>query len=168
MNRVVGLFRGSRAALRRSLLAVPLILVVAAGAAAFRPAVQPGTPSAPGDTLSWAGTVLRVALATAFVLAAVYGTIWLLKKFLQARGGRSEAGPIAVLSTSYLAPRKQISLVQVFDRILVIGVTDAGISVLTEFDREDFGERLRELERSAPTSASFLSVFRNTLLAGPK
>lgn len=84
--------------------------------------------SPPDLTLAGLKMVLVLALLLGALLAALYAVRRL-------SGARHLPGrPIRVLSSSYLGPRKVISLVEVPGKILVLGVTKNDIRVLDRID----------------------------------
>lgn len=85
------------------------------------------TPSA---DLTMAG--LRMVL----VLLALLGGLWALLYAIRRWSGMgvSSGRPIRVLASSYLGPRKVISLVEIPGKILVLGVTKTDIRVLDRID----------------------------------
>jgi flagellar biosynthetic protein FliO len=89
--------------------------------------------------------------ALAIVVVAVYGGLWLLKRLMSSRqrhnGGQSI---LEVIETTCVGPKKNISLVRVADRTVLIGITDAQISVLTEFDADDTAVVLAKEEVAEP------------------
>ena len=92
-------------------------------------------------------------------LSVVLGLIYLLffgfKKYVLKNtvfGGGGKL--IQVVSTNYLAPKKNISLVEVAGEILVLGISDQNISLLTSIREperiEDIKNASGEKTRSAP------------------
>jgi flagellar protein FliO/FliZ len=76
------------------------------------------------------GFAARITLS----LAAVLGLMWLLaraaRKPLKARA----AGAVAVLARQQLSRNASVAVVRVADRALIIGVTEAQVSLLAETD----------------------------------
>ncbi|MGE5681942.1 MAG: flagellar biosynthetic protein FliO, partial [Bacillota bacterium] len=65
----------------------------------------------------------------------MYGTLYLLKKyFYTSDKGRSKLVRIKVLSTQMIMPKKFIQVVQVHDKVLVLGISDHSINLLQEFE----------------------------------
>ncbi len=70
-------------------------------------------------------TLFRLVLALALVIGLIVLTVWGLKIIWEKRGwaGVSEENKlIRILSSTYLAPRKTVHLVEVGKRVLVLGV----------------------------------------------
>jgi len=80
------------------------------------------------------GLLLRVVLS----LAVVLGIVWFV-----ARGGRRVGGRtrlVRVAGRQALSRTSSVAVVQVADRVLVLGVSDAGVRLLTELDPEQIAE----------------------------
>ena len=82
-------------------------------------------------------------------LSLVLGLIFLLffgfKKYVLKNTAFGGGKLVQVLSTSFLAPKKNIALVEVAGEILVLGVSDQNISLLTSI-REP--ERIEEIKNA--------------------
>ena len=93
------------------------------------------------------GFATRITLS----LAAVLGLMWLLaraaRKPLKARA----AGAVAVLARQQLSRNASVAVVRVGDRALIIGVTEAQVSLLGETDLEALTEALAPAEAVSRT-----------------
>lgn len=79
--------------------------------------------------------------ALVIVIACIYLGIYLLKKLMGRKyGGYSKDNLLQVIETTYVGPKKTVSLVRVADKAVLIGVTDNTISVLTELDEAKTAE----------------------------
>ena len=148
----------------RYLTVVPLLL--AGVALAVEPAGKALATAPQGGTPGWLGATLRLALATAAVMALAWGSIWALKKLITARAGGLRSDWITVVATSYIAPKKQVSLVRVLDRFLVVGVTESGISTLAELDGETVSKHLETSPSGSTDRSPFSKMFRDVLSTG--
>lgn len=82
-------------------------------------------------------SILKMVSALVVVVFCIYGGLFLLKRLMGQR--LSNNGPSAaleVLETTWVAPKKSVSLIRVADRSVLIGVTDQQISPLIELDAE--------------------------------
>ena len=140
----------------RSLTAAICAIVVLAPVAS----AQQGTPPAAKDALPsltsfgagdlWS-SLGRLGITLVAVLALIWVTMWLAKRVLKGRiTGRGES-ELRVMERLYLAPKKSIEVVSVAGRILVLGVTEHGISMLTELAEGD-------LPATAGTSQSRMTL----------
>jgi flagellar biogenesis protein FliO len=78
-------------------------------------------------------TFVRLVLTLVLIVGLIFVTVWGLKIVWEKRGltnNTDEAKPIKVLNSTYLAPRKAIHLVEVGNRILVLGVGNDEITRL--------------------------------------
>ena len=82
-------------------------------------------------------SLLKMASALIVVVFCIYGSVFLLKKgFGRKLSHNRRNSALEVLETTYVGPKKSISLVRVGDKSVLVGVTDNQISVLTELDAE--------------------------------
>lgn len=83
------------------------------------------------------GSVLfKTVLSLGVVIALVYFTTFGLKRFLTRKRGSGGAS-IQVLGSTLLGPKKGIYIIEVEKRRLLLGVTEATISYLTELEEPD-------------------------------
>jgi len=78
-------------------------------------------------------TFLRLLGALAIIIALIVATVWGLKLVWEKRGWNQlsdDGKPIRVLTSTYIAPRKAIHLVEVGKRILVVGVGNEELNCL--------------------------------------
>jgi flagellar biogenesis protein FliO len=110
----------------------------------------------------------RFLAALILTIVLIYLTIWGLKFIWEKRGwtaGVDEGKPIKVLSSAYLAPRKTVQLVEVGNRVLVVGVgheevncldviTDPEeVKALKSATRQGFSEMFQRVVRKQEVSA---------------
>lgn len=73
-----------------------------------------------------------------FVLAAMFFIFYLFKKFVWKNGGLGGSGKsVRVLSTGFLGPKKSLALVEIPGEILVLGIADGHISLLSNIRDEE-------------------------------
>lgn len=81
----------------------------------------------------WA--ILKIIFFLALILGLMYLLMFIIKKYFYSFDQKSpKLFKIKVLSTQMILPKKYIQVVQVQDRILVLGVTDGSINVLSELE----------------------------------
>ncbi|MCU7494808.1 MAG: flagellar biosynthetic protein FliO [Ignavibacteria bacterium] len=79
--------------------------------------------------------ILKVIFLLIFILGLMYGTLYLARKYFFTFDKNSKKlVKIKVLSTQMLMPKKFIQVVQVHDKILVLGVSDHSINLLQEIN----------------------------------
>jgi flagellar biosynthetic protein FliO len=82
-------------------------------------------------------SLLKMASALIVVVFCIYGSVFLLKKgFGRKLSHNRRNNALELLETTYVGPKKSISLLRVGDKSVLVGVTDNQISVLTELDAE--------------------------------
>jgi flagellar protein FliO/FliZ len=77
--------------------------------------------------------VLRTFLALAAVIALVWGSLWLLKRFTGGRKG--DSGAIRIAGTAHLGAKQRIVLIDVEGRRMVLGVADPSITLLADLGK---------------------------------
>ncbi|HOP05800.1 MAG TPA: flagellar biosynthetic protein FliO [candidate division Zixibacteria bacterium] len=87
--------------------------------------------------------LLRMGIALVAVVACIYLGLLLLKKTMGKKFSSNRSGKsLEVIETTYLAPKKQISLVRVAGKAVLIGMTESQISMLIELDEDQTAELL--------------------------
>lgn len=74
--------------------------------------------------------VIRVVLS----LAVVLGLLWFIARTSSRRFGGSARSMVRVVARQPLARTASLAVVEVGDRVLVVGVSENGVSLLTEMD----------------------------------
>jgi len=80
------------------------------------------------------GLLLRVVIS----LAVVLGIVWFVARGSRRFGGTSRL--VRVAGRQSLSRTASVAVVQVADRMLVLGVSEAGVRLLTELDPEQVAE----------------------------
>ncbi len=95
----------------------------------------------------------KAILMLGVVIAVMLLLLWLLKTYMNrggARLGAKYASPVKVLSTSFLGPKKSISIVDVAGELLVLGVTAESITCLTTLDSAEAIDEIKKYEADRP------------------
>ena len=101
------------------------------------------------DSPVW--SILKMVSALVVVVVCIYLSVALLKKAMGKKlSANKTCNSLEVLETTYLAPRKSLSLVRVAEKSVLLGVTDNNISVLTELDAEETVDLLN-VEKTSDT-----------------
>ena len=83
----------------------------------------------------------RLAIALVVVVVLIWGTLWVAKRLMSGRlTGRLES-PMRIVERLHLAPKRSVDIVSIGDRILVLGVTESSISMLTELSPDDLATK---------------------------
>ncbi|RKX20833.1 MAG: flagellar biosynthetic protein FliO [Candidatus Zixiibacteriota bacterium] len=112
-------------------------------------------------------SLLKIISALVIVLVAIYLSVYLLKKTMGKKfSGNKSLDSLEVIETTYVAPKKTISLVRVGNKSVLVGVTEQNISMLTELTTDETDEILsvEQVESTQINQNSFkefLSVASN-------
>ncbi len=87
-------------------------------------------------------SLMRILSALAITIACIYAGIYALKRMSGKRGGFGGSRNLEIIETTAVAPKKMISLVRVADKAILLGVTESGITMLTELTAEKTAEIL--------------------------
>lgn len=92
--------------------------------------------------------MFELVLRIGFSLLVVFGLMWGLARLARRplTGNRGQ-GTLAVLNRQQLARGAAVTIVQVADRALILGVTEQQVSLLGETDPEKFGKHGHLVER---------------------
>ena len=125
--------------LRPTLLALPLLSAASAlqGADPAAPAAAATIAAAP----DFAAGLGQMAFGLAVVIALLFACLWAIKRLSAPRG--SAAGAIKVLGAVAVGPRERVVLVELGDKVLVLGVAPGQVRTLHVMGAEEL-----------PTSAS--------------
>jgi flagellar protein FliO/FliZ len=113
----------------------------------------------------WYSLTFDLVVKLGLVIGLIYLTMWALKRFVvgpQARGGAPRlAGRLEVLDTTHLAPNRTVYLVEVADRVLVLGATQSTLSTLAEIKEPGAIDLLKARPaEEAAASPSFADQFQ--------
>ncbi|NOZ28606.1 MAG: flagellar biosynthetic protein FliO [Chloroflexi bacterium] len=111
--------------------------------------LMPAVPAEP-EPMGWR-TGLGVVGSLGLVILVAYGSIWGMKRFLMSREGPGgTTALIRVRERVNLSPNRVLYLVEVGDRVLLLGGTDQQITTLADLEAEaleegeSFAERLAQ------------------------
>lgn len=101
--------------------------------------------------------VVKTFLSLAAVIGLMIGVVFVMKKYMY--GGKSSSANIVdmkVIGTMMLQPKRTVSVLKVMDKVLIIGVTEAGMETLGEIsDRESVQEIDRKIAAQSTPSSWF-------------
>ncbi len=141
-----------------------LVFLGVLGAAAL--AATPDTSAASNPNISTpfetAGMALGVFLKLALVIALIYASLYLLRRWKGILPG-APVRQLAVMETLRLSPRQSLHLVKVSDRLVLIGATDQNLSLLTEVKGELEPETSPKQAAFAPIEPAPAADFKSML-----
>lgn len=117
-------------------------------------------PAHAGNATEAIGSTLTMLLGLAAVLAALYACLILLKRVQQKTG--SAQARLHVIGATAVGPRERVVLVEVADRVLVLGVAPGRV---TRLDSLDSASVPRAPETPPPSLPDFQAKL-NELLKG--
>jgi flagellar protein FliO/FliZ len=102
--------------------------------------------------------VFELVIRVVFSLAVVFGLIWLVARTSSRRLGGAARSMVRVVARQPLARTASLAVVEVGDRVLVVGVSENGVSLLTEMDPAELPapETDGEPQRQGRAAASWL------------
>ena len=101
-------------------------------------------------------TALKMLAALGILLGALIVALYFAKRIFKVGGNQPKERMIRVLANTYVGVKKNISLVEVPGAILVLGVTNDTISLLTKIEDDEVLNKFRESE-GEKISGSFSS-----------
>lgn len=127
------------------LSSIPALIPLAAQAAE--------TPGADAPDLFSAG--VKMGAAMLLIVAGLLIVLYFFKRFASSRSGLlGGQGAIRILATKHLAPKNFITLVEIGDSVLTLGVTSENITTLDKVPSASFHKNT-ELKETDPDRNSF-------------
>ena len=100
--------------------------------------------------------MIELALRVMCSLIVVFGLLWTLARLARRGVGSRGAGLVSVVARQQLSRSSSVAVVKVADRALVLGVSDAGVSLLADADAALF-ELPEPPPAASPLAGSVLS-----------
>jgi flagellar biosynthetic protein FliO len=116
----------------------------------------------------WAAAKMILGLGS--VLAILLLLIWLCKRAAPGKGSFPGEGQVRLLTSKPIAPRKFVSLVEIGGQVLVLGVSEAQITLLDKIENREFMAKTDTQHplKSEPLSIlDYFSLRRRGLNRGP-
>ena len=109
-------------------------------------------------------TAIKTFSTLAIMLAVILIGFYLVKRFWPKGSGFMSAHQwVKVITATSIAPKKMISLVEVGDEILVLGLTDSHISLLTKVTDEQMIHSLRTCQGKKSVGSPFYQQFKGLI-----
>ena len=123
--------------------------------------------AAPRET-STVALLFGVLWKLAFVVLLIWATVWLLRRFMgPGAAAPSSGGPIRVLAVRHLDARHAVWIVEIGERLLVLGGGGGAVSPLAEITSPVERAALREsLRESGGRFTSYLSTWAARMSGG--
>lgn len=131
-------------------LSCPLMLLAAE---------QPTGLTGNQETISLTMTIFKTIGSLILVVGLMLLLLFWIRKMGLARGGSSQEGLITVLDSQMLAPKKQVSVLEVAGTYLVVGLTEQQITLLATLAPNDrLTGAMHARKTFPPLPASFASL----------
>ena len=91
----------------------------------------PGLPDAPNG-IGLVPLLVRTVLSLGLVVILIYGVVFVLRRMVSRQRPSGSGALIRVVGSAFIGPKKGVYLLEVLDRILVVGVTDTTMVLLSE------------------------------------
>lgn len=122
-------------------------------------------PHAQSINMGW--VLAKAILSLLLIIGLIFLSVYLLRKYVY-RGYQSGSASegMRILSQIQIQPKKFVALMQVYNRVLVVGITDAAMHTLTEFNDEESVRTILSQVEHAPdkwTQHKFLEMFKKNL-----
>ena len=132
------------------LLAAPPALAAAAATGENTPLNLPST--APQQTASSGGGLVRTFVGLAIVLAVIYGLYWVLKQVKASTETATSGQGLESVATIPLGPNRALHLVRAGRELMLLGVAEQTVVPIRAY-REDEARALGLLDRDEPFTA---------------
>ena len=87
------------------------------------------------DSISLVSSFLKMIFALAIVLGLLFGVMYFVKRFMQQVAPTADNHAlINIISSRYLGPKSSIILVEVMDRLIVVGISNQQMTTLACID----------------------------------
>jgi flagellar biosynthetic protein FliO len=114
-------------------------------------------------------SLIKMISALAVVLGIMIAAMYFLKKFVKGSGTGVDDGKfIKIISTRYIGPKSSIMLMDVLNSIIVVGIANNQITMLTTISDPKALERLSNIDREKKNPVSLfnnLTSYKNKMLA---
>ena len=112
--------------------------------------------NAPPDMLT---TAIKMIAALGVVLGGLFVVYYFTRRMTRFNGAGTQDKMIRVLANKFIGVKKNICMVEVPGSVLILGVTNDRITLLSEIDDDAVLERIRHAENkgSAPTFSDHLN-----------
>ena len=92
-------------------------------------------------------TAIKMLTALGVVLGGMLVVYYFAKRILKRQVGNSKEKMIRVLDSSYIGVKKNISLVEIPGAILVLGITNDNISLLSKIENQEIINGYKKVEK---------------------
>ncbi len=121
------------------------------------------------NEISFFPALLKMFFALAVVIGLLVATMYVLRRYMNhSASGNRDGSLIQIVSSRYLGPKCSILMVEVLGRVIVLGLSNGQMTVLTTIDDDRVLEKIhaiRENETSRPILADCLKRYTEKMKA---
>lgn len=114
-------------------------------------------------------SMIKIFSALAIVIGIMMISLYAARKIMRRTEMRADGGEvIKVLSTRYVGPKSSIMLVDVVGKVLVVGLCQQNLSLLTSIDDQQSLERLKPHHGAGQKPSPFseqLAIYKDRLIS---
>jgi flagellar biosynthetic protein FliO len=104
--------------------------------------------------------LVKTIFSLVAVLALMAGMVLILKKYVyNGRGASASSVNIEVLGYRMIGPKRSIHVLKVLSKIIVVGVTEGGMTALGEIDDEESLRQIGGQSVDQPKSANHFAEY---------
>lgn len=112
-------------------------------------------------------TLLKLGLALIMIVGLIYLSVIMLKKLSYGRMGKQTlSGTIRIEDRNFVSPKKQLCLVRIDKKVLLVGITEQAINLVADVSDQDF-EPKQTISKPEYQSFSFRKMFSEAKLNLP-
>jgi flagellar biogenesis protein FliO len=118
-----------------------------------------GTMATPGISDQLGSTLLKMGLALVLIVGLIYLSVIMLRKLSYGKMGKQTlSGTIQIVDRNFVSPKKQLCLVRIDKKILLVGITEQAINLVADVSDQDF-ESKQTISKAEYPSFSFKRLF---------
>lgn len=105
-------------------------------------------------------SLFKIISALVIVIVCIYAGVYLLKRMMGRKySGNRQHNLLEVIETTYVAPKKSVTLLRVAEKAVLVGMSENQITVLTELDADQTRDVLASI-KPEPHPENFGSVLK--------
>jgi len=110
------------------------------------------------ENVSFLPSLVKMLFALALVLGLMIGAMYFIKKILHANAPEMDRGSmIRILASRYLGPKNSILVVDIAGELIVVGLSNSQMTMLTTISDKEALDMLRNIKNSDNISSLPLS-----------
>jgi flagellar protein FliO/FliZ len=99
------------------------------------------------ETVSFLPSLVKMLFALALVLGLMIGAMYFIKKILHSNAPEMDRGSlIRILASRYLGPKNSILVVDIAGEVIVVGLSNSQLTMLTTISDKEALDMLRNIQ----------------------